>query len=254
MSINAWFNGPSAIQSVRASQTQSREASQEPRSAAARDSFQSGGTYLVRKADTLWDISQQVLGDASRWRELHALNQDQVRDPNLIFPGTTLKIPGAKKPAEVEALEQAAEAQYPTVGEYVQKRFDSAVENTIDSVHGAAEVALPPFLLGEMAGIKMRHHKVALDRIMELPMDARGKWRIEARRISDEESAKAIAEIRVLPGVRAISAVGGAVVDGVVATGEAIVAVPRAATRGVLFGLGGIGDALSRFSKWALGE
>lgn len=261
-SVNAWFSGPSAIQSVRVSSAKPSEAPQASSPSMAKDSFQSGGTYVVRKADTLWGISQKVFGDATRWRELHALNSDKVTDPNLIFPGTALKLPGAKP---VEAKRPAAQPTYPTVGEYVQQRIDNAVDQTIEGVHGAAEVALPPFLLGEMAGIKMRHHAAALDRIRELPMDAKGKWKIEARRISDEESAKASAEIRALPGVRAVSAVGGAVVDGVASTGQAIadgavwvgtqvVEVPKAATRGVLFGIGGLGEALSRFSKWALGE
>lgn len=264
-SVSAWFTGPSAIQSVRTASPKSGEVAQTPASpSVARDSYQAGGTYVVRKADTLWGISEKVFGDATRWRELHALNKDKVFDPNLIFPGTALKLPGSKTPV-VEVQRPAAEPKYPTVGEYYQQRFDHAVDATISSVHGAAEMALPPFLLGEMAGIKMRHHKAALDRIMELPRDAKGKWRIEARRISDEESAKASAEIRALPGVRAISAVGGAVVDGVAATGQAIadgavwvgtqaVEVPKAAARGVFFGIGSLGEALSRFSKWALGE
>ena len=46
-------------------------------------------TYVVKKGDTLWDISSVFLNEPWRWPELWRVNPS-VRDPNLIFPGDTL--------------------------------------------------------------------------------------------------------------------------------------------------------------------
>jgi hypothetical protein len=56
------------------------------------------GTYAaggeaMRAGDTLSAIAQRILGDGNRWPEIHALNRDRVKDPNLILPGWELKLP-----------------------------------------------------------------------------------------------------------------------------------------------------------------
>ena len=50
-------------------------------------------TYIVRTGDTLSAIAQRILGAGNRWPEIHALNRDRVKDPNLILPGWELKLP-----------------------------------------------------------------------------------------------------------------------------------------------------------------
>ena len=50
-------------------------------------------TYTVAKGDTLWAIAKKLLGDGSRWPEIHALNKDKVSNPNRIYPGQVLTIP-----------------------------------------------------------------------------------------------------------------------------------------------------------------
>lgn len=50
--------------------------------------------YTVRKGDTLSAIAKTHLGDASRWPEIFELNRDVVDDPDRIFPGQVLLIPG----------------------------------------------------------------------------------------------------------------------------------------------------------------
>jgi LysM repeat protein len=47
----------------------------------------------VKAGDSLSAIAKRELGDASRWREIYNLNKDQIKDPNLIFPGQTFKMP-----------------------------------------------------------------------------------------------------------------------------------------------------------------
>jgi nucleoid-associated protein YgaU len=50
-------------------------------------------TYTVVKGDSLSKIAKRVYGKASLWRKIYEANQDQVKDPDLIFPGQILRIP-----------------------------------------------------------------------------------------------------------------------------------------------------------------
>lgn len=49
-------------------------------------------SYIVRKGDTLWDISGQTvtMGDKFRWPLLFKANRDQIIDPDLIEPAQDL--------------------------------------------------------------------------------------------------------------------------------------------------------------------
>lgn len=55
----------------------------------------SSGTYVVVKGDSLSKIAKREYGDAAKWRRIYEANQDIIKDPDLIYPGQTLKIPGA---------------------------------------------------------------------------------------------------------------------------------------------------------------
>jgi nucleoid-associated protein YgaU len=50
-------------------------------------------TYTVVKGDSLSKIARQVYGKASLWRKIYEVNQDQISDPDLIFPGQLLRLP-----------------------------------------------------------------------------------------------------------------------------------------------------------------
>ena len=52
-----------------------------------------GSSYTVKAGDTLSHIAQYALGDASRWREIYACNQDNIKNPNLIYVGQVIKMP-----------------------------------------------------------------------------------------------------------------------------------------------------------------
>jgi nucleoid-associated protein YgaU len=55
----------------------------------------SGETYVVVKGDSLSKIAEREYGDANRWRTIYEANKDVINDPDLIYPGQELKIPGA---------------------------------------------------------------------------------------------------------------------------------------------------------------
>ena len=49
--------------------------------------------YVVKKGDTLWAISGVFLKQPWRWPEVWKLNQDEIRNPHLIYPGQVFTIP-----------------------------------------------------------------------------------------------------------------------------------------------------------------
>ena len=50
-------------------------------------------THTVVKGDNLWTIAAKTLGNGSRYTEIFELNQDIIKNANLIYPGQVLKLP-----------------------------------------------------------------------------------------------------------------------------------------------------------------
>ena len=51
-----------------------------------------GGTYTIRKGDTLWDISKSRLSDPFAWPRIWKDNPF-IHDPDLIYPGQVITLP-----------------------------------------------------------------------------------------------------------------------------------------------------------------
>ncbi|HYU12319.1 MAG TPA: LysM peptidoglycan-binding domain-containing protein [Stellaceae bacterium] len=49
--------------------------------------------YLVKRGNTLWWIARQTYGEGVRYTAIYAVNRDNIRDPNLIYPGQLFKLP-----------------------------------------------------------------------------------------------------------------------------------------------------------------
>jgi nucleoid-associated protein YgaU len=54
-----------------------------------------GRTYTVVKGDSLSKIAKQFYGNAGEWKRIYEANKDTIKNPDMIYPGQTLKIPGA---------------------------------------------------------------------------------------------------------------------------------------------------------------
>ena len=52
--------------------------------------------YEVQKGDTLSKIAKAHYGDWRRYPEIFEANQPMLKDPDLIYPGQMLRIPGAE--------------------------------------------------------------------------------------------------------------------------------------------------------------
>jgi nucleoid-associated protein YgaU len=50
-------------------------------------------TYVVVKGDSLSKIAQRAYGDGRQWRKIYEANKDLIKDPDLIYPGQSLRIP-----------------------------------------------------------------------------------------------------------------------------------------------------------------
>ena len=52
-------------------------------------------TYVVQKGDSLSKIAKAEYGNANDWRRIFEANRDIIKNPDLIHPGQSLKIPPA---------------------------------------------------------------------------------------------------------------------------------------------------------------
>jgi nucleoid-associated protein YgaU len=52
-------------------------------------------SYTVVAGDSLSKIAKRFYGDANKWSRIHEANRDQIKNPDLIYPGQKLRIPGA---------------------------------------------------------------------------------------------------------------------------------------------------------------
>lgn len=82
------------------------------------------GIYVVQSGDTLSEIAAKTLGSASRWKELWAANKSKIPNPNVIYAGMTLVVPGGQvqaPPATEKPSQPAAPAApeaAPPAGDY----------------------------------------------------------------------------------------------------------------------------------------
>lgn len=66
---------------------------------------------IIRRGDSLWRISRRVYGHGLRYSTIYLANQDQIRDPDRIWPGQVFRVPEKSdqgEDANIEALGEQA--------------------------------------------------------------------------------------------------------------------------------------------------
>lgn len=67
------------------------------------------GAVIIRRNDTLWRISRRVYGHGVRYSTIYLANQDQISDPDRIWPGQVFKVPEKSKEGEAADLKSMGE-------------------------------------------------------------------------------------------------------------------------------------------------
>jgi nucleoid-associated protein YgaU len=65
------------------------------------------GAVIIRRGDTLWQISRRVYGRGVRYSTIYLANQKQISDPDRIWPGQVFSVPvktGEGESADMEAV------------------------------------------------------------------------------------------------------------------------------------------------------
>lgn len=58
------------------------------------------GSVIVQPGQSLWLIARHNYGAGIRYTAIYQANHDQIRDPNLIYPGQVFAIPGSQPPSD----------------------------------------------------------------------------------------------------------------------------------------------------------
>ncbi|GAB5506510.1 MAG: hypothetical protein Rhirs2KO_16730 [Rhizobiaceae bacterium] len=68
-----------------------------------------GGAVIIRRGDTLWRLSRRVYGRGVRYTTIYLANQNQIADPDKIWPGQVFSVPSETDEGEEADMSAVAE-------------------------------------------------------------------------------------------------------------------------------------------------
>ncbi|WP_269931563.1 LysM peptidoglycan-binding domain-containing protein [Aminobacter sp. HY435] len=68
---------------------------------------------IIRRGDSLWRISRRVYGHGVRYSTIYLANQDQISDPDRIWPGQVFRVPEKSKEGEAANMDAIGEQAMP---------------------------------------------------------------------------------------------------------------------------------------------
>lgn len=71
------------------------------------------GAVIIRRGDSLWRISRRVYGHGVRFSNIYLANQDQIQDPDRIWPGQVFRVPEKSKEGEAANMGAMGEQAMP---------------------------------------------------------------------------------------------------------------------------------------------
>ncbi len=71
------------------------------------------GAVIIRRGDSLWRISRRVYGHGVRYSNIYLANQDQIQDPDRIWPGQVFRVPEKSKEGEAADMGAMGEQAMP---------------------------------------------------------------------------------------------------------------------------------------------
>ena len=93
--------------------------------------------YVVQRGDTLWGIAGRYLKEPWRWPELWKINQEQLKNPHLLYPGDTLVLDRSGGDASLQLVKLDTTRLEPRIREERSER------NAVASI---APSVIDPFL------------------------------------------------------------------------------------------------------------
>jgi LysM domain len=114
--------------------------------------------YVVVPGDTLWGISTRYTDSPWRWPELWGMNQEQIRNPHLIYPGMVLLLDRAKGTLSIAGTAPGSQGSQAIQGSQAAQGAKSS----------AGAPAFPPSGTGKLAP-RVRAESLGVDEIPSIP-------------------------------------------------------------------------------------
>jgi len=90
---SAGLSEPSASDVAAANATDATGQSGEPRTIVQAPLASTPGAVIIRRGDTLWQISRRTYGQGVRYTTIYVANKSQIQDPDRIKPGQVFSVP-----------------------------------------------------------------------------------------------------------------------------------------------------------------